>query len=139
VCKKVAAGSERGWIVPIGGAEEKENSPQILRRFVSCAGAGRRYRVFHGESRGSTAPRYESIFNEMGVRRVAALDFDTRRDAEEPADRAAESGLRGLFTGGNQLRLSTSSRTSSPKIVRQMNAAGCPLRYQRRRVSVRAT
>src|ERR1700722_6453213 len=31
---KVAAGGERGWIIPIGGAEEKENSPQILRRFV---------------------------------------------------------------------------------------------------------
>ena len=36
---KVAEGNERGWIIPIGGAEEKENSPQILRRFVQLAGA----------------------------------------------------------------------------------------------------
>ena len=35
---KVAEGKQRGWIIPIGGAEEKENSPQILRRFVALAG-----------------------------------------------------------------------------------------------------
>ena len=34
---KVAAGKERGWIIPIGGAEEKENAPQILKRFVQLA------------------------------------------------------------------------------------------------------
>ena len=27
---KVADGDERGWIVPIGGAEEKEDDPAIL-------------------------------------------------------------------------------------------------------------
>ena len=38
---KVADGAQRGWIIPIGGAEEKENSPQILQRFVDiCASDG---------------------------------------------------------------------------------------------------
>ena len=34
---KVAEGKERGWIIPIGGAEEKDNAPAILRRFVQLA------------------------------------------------------------------------------------------------------
>ena len=35
---KVADGDERGWIVPIGGAEEKEDDPAILSRFVRLCG-----------------------------------------------------------------------------------------------------
>ncbi len=37
---KVVDGKPRGWIIPIGGAEDKENSPQILRRFLDLAGGG---------------------------------------------------------------------------------------------------
>ena len=37
---KVPDGEERGWIIPIGGAEEKENDRAILARFVElCGGA----------------------------------------------------------------------------------------------------
>ena len=35
---KVHEGSERGWIVPIGGAEEKRHDPRILQRFVELCG-----------------------------------------------------------------------------------------------------
>jgi cyanophycinase len=128
---KVAEGGERGWIIPIGGAEEKENSPQILRRFVElCGGEAADIAVIPTASlaRG-TAPRYESIFSEMGAQRVASLDFDTRRDAEEPSrlERLRQaSGV--FFTGGNQLRLSTLiGGTPVAKAVRQMNAAGVPV------------
>jgi cyanophycinase len=76
-----------------------------------------------------TAPRYESIFNEMGARRVVSLDFDTRRDAEEPGRLEQLRQASGVFfTGGNQLRLSTLiGGTAVAKIVRQMNAAGVPV------------
>ena len=37
---KSVEGQERGWIIPIGGAEEKENSPEILKRFVQLCGDG---------------------------------------------------------------------------------------------------
>ena len=30
---RVFPGEERGWIVPVGGAEEKEQDPLILKRF----------------------------------------------------------------------------------------------------------
>ena len=41
-------------------------------------------------------PRYESLFAELGAERVTALDFDTRRDAEEP------SRLARLLNSGQQ-------------------------------------
>src|ERR1700689_3499420 len=128
---KVAEGGERGWIIPIGGAEEKENSPQILRRFVElCGGEAADIAVIPTASLArSTAPRYESIFSEMGARQVSSLDFDTRRDAEEAGRLERLNQASGVFfTGGNQLRLSTLiGGTSVAKAVRQMNAAGVPV------------
>jgi cyanophycinase len=128
---KVAEGGKRGWIIPIGGAEDKENSPQILNRFVRLAGGDRADIAIiptASMSRG-TGTRYERLFTDMGAQRVTSLDFDTRRDAEEPGrlERLGQaSGV--FFTGGNQLRLSTLiGGTSVAKAVRQMNAVGIPV------------
>lgn len=125
---KVIEGNERGWIVPIGGAEDKENSPQILRRFVELAGGAAADIVVIPTAslmRG-TGPRYERIFSEMGAARVASLDFDTRRDADEPGRLERLRRASGVFfTGGNQLRLSTLiGGTAVARAVRQMNASG---------------
>jgi|ERR1019366_1811927 cyanophycinase len=128
---KVTEGNKRGWIIPIGGAEEKENSPQILHRFVDLAGGNNAdIAIIPTASMSrSTGARYERIFSDMGAQRVTSLDFDTRRDAEEPGrlERLRQaSGL--FFTGGNQLRLSTLiGGTSVAKAVRQMNAVGIPV------------
>lgn len=128
---KVAEGRTRGWIIPIGGAEEKENSPQILRRFVELAG-GRDADIVvipTASQLASTGPRYERIFAELGAGRATALDFDTRRDCGEPnrIERLQQaSGV--FFTGGNQLRLTTQlGGTPIAKAVRVMNAAGVPV------------
>ena len=128
---KVAEGRERGWIIPIGGAEEKENSPQILRRFVQLAGGNDAdILVIPAASQmRDTGPRYERIFGELGAGRVNALDFDTRRDCEEPGRLARLQQATGVFfTGGNQLRLSTLlGGTSVAKAIRVLNAAGVPV------------
>lgn len=128
---KVAQGQQRGWIIPIGGAEEKENSPQILRRFVELAG-GRNADIViipTASQLHSTGPRYERIFADLGAERATAIDFDTRRDCEEPGriERLQQaSGV--FFTGGNQLRLTTLlGGTPIAKTVRVMNAAGVPV------------
>lgn len=128
---KVAEGKERGWIIPIGGAEEKENSPQILQRFVKLAG-GREADIVvvpTASQLRNTGPRYERIFGELGAARVTALDFDTRRDCEENGRLERLKQATGIFfTGGNQLRLSTLlGGTPVAKTVRQMNAAGVPV------------
>lgn len=131
---KVADGASRGWIVPIGGAEEKDNDPAILRRFVALArDAGRGEAdivvIPTASQLRDTGARYERIFRELGAARVAAMDFDTRRDCEEPGRLERLRQASGVFmTGGNQLRLSTLvGGTSIAKTMRLMNAAGVPV------------
>jgi cyanophycinase len=125
---RVIGENERGWIIPIGGAEEKENSPVILQRFVDlCGGSAADIIVIPTASKLSdTGRRYERIFRELGVGRVTALDFDTRRDCEEPGRLARIAEANGIFmTGGNQLRLSTIlGGTSVAKLMRTQNASG---------------
>jgi cyanophycinase len=121
-------GATRGWIIPIGGAEEKENSPEILARFVKlCGGADADIVVIPTASRmADTGSRYERTFGELGAKRVSTLAFDTRRDCEEPGRLAQIEAASGVFmTGGNQLRLSTIlGGTPVAQTLRRCNAAG---------------
>lgn len=125
---KVQDGDTRGWIIPIGGAEEKENDRAILTRFVElCGGANANIVVIPTASKlADTGPRYETLFRDLGVAQVEAMDFDTRHDANEPnrVDRIEEaSGI--FFTGGNQLRLATLlGGTEVAKAIRGANARG---------------
>jgi cyanophycinase len=128
---KVADGATRGWIVPIGGAEDKENSPAILRRFVQLAGGANADIVVipTASQLRDTGARYERLFGDLGAERVSAIDFDTRRDAEEPGRLARLEQASGVFfTGGNQLRLTTLiGGTPVAKAVRALNARGVPV------------
>lgn len=125
---RVDAGSSRGYIIPIGGAEEKVHDPAILRRFVKLSG-GRKARIAiipTASMAADTGSRYEAIFRELGAERSEALPFETRHDGESEIllDRLAEAT--GVFlTGGNQLRLSTHlGGTPAARRLRTMNAAG---------------
>ena len=125
---RVPEGQQRGWIIAIGGAENKENDRRILERFVGAAGgAAADIVVIPTASRvHETGPRYEQLFSDIGAARVTAMDFDTRRDCQEPGrlERLAEaSGI--FFTGGNQLRLTTLlGGTAVAKLIRTANARG---------------
>jgi len=125
---KVPHGETRGWIVPIGGAENKENDRHILERFVRVSGGAEAdVVVIPTASRvHETGPRYEQLFREIGAARVTVMDFDTRRDCHEPGrlQRLEEaSGI--FFTGGNQLRLTTLlGGTPVAKLIRTRNAHG---------------
>jgi len=125
---KVPEGGTRGWIVPIGGAENKENDRRVLARFVEVSGgAAADIVVIPTASRlNETGPRYEKLFSELGAARVSVMDFDTRRDCQEPnrLQRLEEaSGI--FFTGGNQLRLTTLlGGTPVATVIRRRNAAG---------------
>lgn len=125
---KIPDGGQRGWIIPIGGAEEKEDRPEILRRFVAlCGGADANIVVIPSASKlRDTGPRYVSLFKGLGAGEVESLDFDTRRDAEEPNRLARLEEANGIFiTGGNQLRLTTLlGGTPVSRMIRARNAAG---------------
>jgi len=121
-------GQERGWIVPIGGAENKENDRHILERFVRVSGGeAANIVVIPTASRmHETGPRYERLFTGMGAAQVATMDFDTRRDCQEPGRlRRLEDATGIFFTGGNQLRLTTLlGGTPVAKLIRMRNAHG---------------
>ena len=125
---RVPEGETRGFIVPIGGAENKENDPRILGRFLRVSGGDDAdIVVIPTASRAhETGPRYEQLFRDLGARRVAVMDFDTRRDCHEAGrlERLAlASGI--FFTGGNQLRLTTLlGGTPVAKLIRAQNARG---------------
>ncbi len=125
---KIPEGATRGWIIPIGGAENKENDRHILERFVRVAGGSDAdIVVIPTASRlAETGPRYEGLFRDIGAARVTTMDFDTRRDCQETGRlRRLEDATGIFFTGGNQLRLTTLlGGTPVAKLIRARNARG---------------
>jgi len=125
---KIPHGGTRGWLVPIGGAENKENNRHILERFLRVSGGSNaRIVVIPTASRSTeTGPRYERIFGDLGAAAVTVMDFDTRRDCHEPGRlRQIEDATGIFFTGGNQLRLTTLlGGTPVAKLIRVRNAHG---------------
>src|ERR1700688_2234914 len=96
---KIPAGETRGWIVPIGGAENKENDCHILERFVRVSGgASADIVVIPTASRmQETGPRYEKLFRDLGAAQVTAMDFDTRRDCHEAGRLQRIEAATGIF------------------------------------------
>jgi cyanophycinase len=125
---KPVNGEQRGWIIPIGGAEEKETNPRILARFVELSGgADADIVIIPTASRlKESGTRYEALFRGMGASEVEVLDFDTRRDCQEEGRLARLAEASGIFfTGGNQLRLSTIlGGTQVARSIRARNAQG---------------
>ncbi len=125
---KVAEEADRGWIVPVGGAEEKIQDRRILKKFVELAGDDlARIAVIPTASElHDTGPRYVQLFRELGAAAAVALPFFERGDCErvdllDQLERA--SGV--FFSGGNQLRIATVlGGTSVARIVRRLNAHG---------------
>jgi cyanophycinase len=120
--------SERGCIVPIGGAEEKMRDADILSRFVSiCGGRDARIAVIPTASELSdTGSRYRRLFRKMGAGETRVLDYNSRRDCENARDIEYLGEASGAFlTGGNQLRLSTTlGGTKVAQTLRRRNADG---------------
>src|SRR5712664_1611009 len=125
---RIPQGQTRGWLVPIGGAENKENDRHILERFIRVSGgANANIVVIPTASRmHETGPRYEKLFKDMGAEQVTVMDFDTRRDCHEAGRlRRIEEASGIFFTGGNQLRLTTLlGGTPVAKLIRVRNALG---------------
>ena len=125
---RVAEGEERGWIVPIGGAEDKETRRRILKRFVQlCGGRDADIAIIPTASRlADTGQRYEELFDRLEAGRARSIDFATREDGQREDYLAQlESATGVFFTGGNQLRISTIiGGTPAAKLIRERNAAG---------------
>ncbi|MEO7251684.1 MAG: cyanophycinase [Arenimonas sp.] len=125
---RISPGHSRGWIIPIGGGEHKENNPRILQRFVElCGGADADIAVIATASRmADTGARYQGIFHRLGAGRVEAIEFDARADTEDQDKLERLGDATGIFfTGGNQLSLSTIlGGTPVARLLRARNAGG---------------
>jgi cyanophycinase len=121
-------GQVRGYVIPIGGAEERTGSMRVLRRFVRLCG-GRRARIViipTASGLPDTGERYIEIFNKIGVKEAVSLPISERTDADRIEYIEQLENATGIFiTGGNQLRLSTIlGGTLVAQKVRRLNAAG---------------
>ena len=128
---KVADGEQRGWIIPIGGAEDKLQRRRILKRFVQlCGGRDARIAIIPTASRLSdTGSRYVDLFERLESGPSSIVDIQTREDGEREDYLDMLANATGIFfTGGNQLRISTIiGGTSAAKLIRLRNAAGIPV------------
>jgi cyanophycinase len=125
---KVDPSSARGYIVPVGGAEDKEAGAVILKRFVEVAG-GRDARIAvipTASKQRDTGSRYEALFGDLGAGEAYALPYEERVDTEREDWLEKLGNATGIFlTGGNQLRISTIlGGTPVAKKIRSLNAKG---------------
>ena len=123
-----AEGAARGWIIPIGGAEDKLQRRRILKRFVRlCGGRDARIAIIPTASRlADTGARYLDLFERLEAGSAAVVDILTREDGEREDYLRILGEADGIFfTGGNQLRISTIiGGTRAAKLIRLRNAAG---------------
>ena len=78
----------RGYIIPIGGAEEKFHNPEILDRFVDvCGGKDARIGIIPTASElEDTGRNYEKLFRKIGVQHAKVLQIETREDCSNVSD-----------------------------------------------------
>ena len=117
----------RGWIIPIGGAEDKEHDMTILRRFWELSG-GEKAKILiipTASQLEDTGSRYVEIFEKLGGKAMY-IRVDEREDCFKDRIQGKLKRATGIFiTGGNQLRLSTIlGGTPVAKLIRSLNAKG---------------
>ncbi|MBT8114692.1 MAG: cyanophycinase, partial [Arenicella sp.] len=121
-------GQQRGYIIPIGGAEDKLHDPEILQRFVELAGASDAVITIipTASQLSDTGERYQQVFKELGAGKTHCLTINEREDAQIPEYVELLHESTGIFvTGGNQLRLSTIlGGTPIARTIRRLNAKG---------------
>jgi cyanophycinase len=125
---RVSESDRRGWIVPVGGAEDKDANPQVLQRFIEVSG-GKEARIAiipTASSLPDTGERYENIFSELGVAQARSLSYQVREDTKNETWLGALREATGIFlTGGNQLRISAVlGGTDVARTIRRQNAKG---------------
>jgi cyanophycinase len=118
---------QRGFIIPIGGAEGKGRKSAILNRFARlCGGKDARIMVIPTASLlDETGPQYEKLFRSMGAKSMC-VPIEKREDCFDGETIRILEAATGIFiTGGNQLRLSTIlGGTPVARLIRKLNSEG---------------
>ncbi len=121
----------RGFVIPIGGGEDRVKERQIHRRFVELSGGADADIVVipTASELETTGQDYNRIFRDLGAAEVDFLPITRRADCDNPRYLQMLDKATGIFlTGGNQLRLSTIlGGTGIAQKIRRRNAAGVPV------------
>lgn len=125
---RTTANASRGFIIPIGGAEDRLRERAIHSRFVELSG-GRDADIVvipTASEVETTGFDYNRIFRDLGAAQVDFLPITRRADCDNPRYLAMLDRATGIFlTGGNQLRLSTIlGGTGIARAIRRRNAGG---------------
>src|SRR5947209_5157152 len=100
---------QTGFLMPIGGAEDKTSRRLILERFVELSGGSKaRVVVLPAASAiaTETGGRYCDIFAQLGAAASYCLDIQSRAQANDLACVEALHTATGIFlTGGDQVKL----------------------------------
>lgn len=127
----VSEDTERGFIIPIGGGEDRVKEMQIHRKFVELAGGKDADIVVipTASMLEDTGPDYNRIFSDLGAGKVEFLPISRRADCDSPDFASMLDRATGIFmTGGNQLRLSAIlGGTLVAQKIRRRNASGVPV------------
>jgi cyanophycinase len=122
---------DRGFIIPIGGGEDRIKDMQIHRRFVELSGGADAYIVVipTASMLKTTGVEYDRIFSSLGAGHVALMPISRRAECDNPEFARMLDKATGIFiTGGNQLRLSAIlGGTLLVKQIRRRNADGIPV------------
>ncbi len=118
----------QGYIIAIGGAENKKRKPQILKRFTDlCAqGKGHIAIIPTASELDETGAQYQKVFHQLGAKRTDVLNIKRRIDCESPSILKMMSSIDGVFiTGGDQSRLAqVMGGTSLIEAMKQENLHG---------------
>lgn len=118
-----------GYLMPIGGAEDKKAACTILSRFVEVSG-GKNARIVVIPAASQypleTEAAYQRAFARVGLSSIQTLHVSNRQQANDPANISLLREATGIFfTGGDQLRLlSLIGGTAAGEVIRAQHKAG---------------
>ena len=106
----------RGYVIPIGGAEERTGSMRVLRRFVKlCGGGNARIVIIPTASElENTGDRYVDIFTRSGVKQAISLPITERADASRLGPPAPGVRFRRRLTSAKRLWRRKSAAETRP-------------------------
>jgi cyanophycinase len=102
--------AEKGYLIIIGGAEDKKGDSSILKEAASMLSPGGRLTILTTatEYPDEAGAEYRSVFARLGVQAIDVLDIRTRDDANSDTSASLIDGTCCVFfTGGDQLRITS--------------------------------
>lgn len=117
-------------LLAIGGAEDRENKCEILKKFVELAGNERAeilIMTIATDEVSETIKDYRKVFRRLGVRHVKAFDISSREDTSSSRGLSLIGSTTGIFfTGGNQLDIpALLGGTEMLESIQERYCAGC--------------